>query len=99
MDRLIALNILAVAMSCSLVYWASAISPGPPRIANRSEIAPHLTRGNGCQIEVGGKQLLFQPGQGIETNAGWRNCQTYDGHSIVVYSSRPPKSAAMENDF
>lgn len=52
-----------------------------------------------CQTKVDGKVVQLLLGQGIETAEGWRNCQTYDGHTLIVYSIEPPKPVAVDSGF
>jgi hypothetical protein len=51
---------------------------------------------SGCQTEVDGKPVQLQPGEGVHVGKEWRNCQTYDGHPVIIHSSEPPKSATED---
>lgn len=92
-----ALTVLAVAATGIVVYGTDSSALMQRHIGEAKDSKPFDVRGRGCQTELGGRVVELQPGQGVETGEGWRNCQTYDGHSLIVYSGKPPKSAVMEN--
>lgn len=76
--------------------WANALAQGQPSSTEKKVVAPQNPKGSGCRVEVGGRIVELLPGQGIRTETEWRNCQTYEGHSLIVYSSRPPNRTAVE---
>jgi len=98
MARTVALFITTFVVSSFVVYWATASAFGQIMNTKQNDARPHYARGNNCQIEVAGKIVQLQLGQGIETVDGWRNCHAYEGHSFIVYSTKPPKSIVMESD-
>ena len=98
MIRFSALTVAAIALGGIMIHWASSSAFGQHQVsASHVNDSPQV-RDSGCQTEVAGRIIRLQPGQGIETGGGWRNCQTYDGHSLIVYTSKPPKSSALETD-
>ena len=98
MVRPVALFIATFVMSSLVVYLATASAFGQSKIAKANDVKQRPVLANSCQIEFRGKVVQLHPGQGIETVDGWQNCQTYDGHSFIAYSTKPPKSAVIEND-
>jgi len=98
MVRPVALFITTFVVSSFVVYWATASAFGQILPAKQNEARPQYVRGSNCQIEVTGKLVQLQLGQGIWTVDGWQNCQTYEGHSFIVYSTKPPKSIVSESD-
>ncbi len=92
MVRPVALFVATFVVSSCVVYWATASAFGQILNAKQNEGRPQYTRSGNCQLEVAGKVVPLEVGQGIQTIDGWRNCQSYDGHSFIVYSTRPPQS-------
>jgi hypothetical protein len=98
MVRPVTLFVSTFVVSSLVVYWATASAFGQILTPKQNDARPPYTRGNHCQIEVSGKLVQLQLGQGIGSTDGWRNCQTYEGHSFIVYSTRPPKSIVRESE-
>ena len=97
MVRPVVMFITTFVVSSFVVYWATASAFGQILNTQQHDARPQYARGNNCQIEVSGKLVQLQLGQGIEAGDGWRNCQTYEGHSFIVYSTKPPKSIILGN--
>lgn len=97
MVRLSVLSLMAVGIGSVVVYWATASAVGQSHFVKAADNKPQLVVANRCQIEINGNMVPLQLGQGIYMSGGWRNCQSYDGHPIIVYSAKPPRSAVMEN--
>lgn len=95
MVRPVTLFITTFVVSSLVVYWATASAFGQMLNTQQNGTRPHSASGNHCQIEIAGKLVRMQPGQGIETAGGWRNCQTYEDRTFLVFSTRPPKSVVM----
>jgi hypothetical protein len=96
MVRPVTLFITTFVVSSLVVYWATASAFGQILTPKQNDARPPYARGNNCQIEVTGKLVQLQLGQGIGTADGWRNCQAYQDHSFIVYSTRPPKFIVMD---
>ncbi|MBI5920152.1 MAG: hypothetical protein HY847_00735 [Betaproteobacteria bacterium] len=97
MARPVALFITTFVVSSFVVYWATASAFGQILPPKQSAARPQYARGSNCQIEVAGQMVQLQLGQGIRTADGWRNCQTYEGHSFIVYSTKPPQSIVVDS--
>ena len=54
-----------------------------------------VERTSDCRTEVSGQSVVLLLGQSIQGANGWRNCVTYDGHPVIVYSAAPLKSTAL----
>ena len=83
---------------CLAAYNLEKKAVAPLPSAELYDAKSQHASGPSCQTQVGGKIVQLQLGQGIETADGWRNCQIHDGHSLIIYSSKPPRSAAMQDD-
>ena len=94
MIRLITLSVVAAVVSGVVVYQPQAASSGPLPRAAATDHERLVAGAYRCQTEVDGKLVPLQPGQGVKTDEGWRNCESYDGHTLIIYSARPPDSAA-----
>jgi hypothetical protein len=92
MVRQVALFVTTFVVGGFVVYWATASAFGKILNTQPNDTRPRYVRGSNCQIEVAGKIIHLQLGQGVETVDGWRNCQAYEGQSFMVYSTRPPRS-------
>ncbi|MFA7281247.1 MAG: hypothetical protein WC100_14275 [Sterolibacterium sp.] len=96
MVRPVTLFITTFVVGSLVVYWATASAFGQILTPKQNDTRPQYARGDNCQIEVSGKLVQLQLGQGIGTTDGWRNCQAYEGHAFIVYSTKPPKSIVMD---
>ena len=89
-------------LSVSLVLAASVVGVGvqlsgiaafgPVKAVSAEERGAHTVANSGCMTTIDGKVIELQPGNGIKAGQGWRNCESYDGHSLIVYSDHPPPS-------
>jgi hypothetical protein len=98
MVRAAALYSTSIVMIGLVAYLATGSAIGKILNTKRDDNRPQHTRSNNCEIELAGRFVHLQIGQGIRTVDGWRNCQAYDGHSFIVYSTKPPKSVAIEDN-
>ncbi len=98
MVRLTALAAVTATLMCVAAYQLEKRAVEPQARAEQYVAKSSHVYGPSCQTQVGGKIVQLQLGQGIETADGWRNCQIHDGHSLIIYSSKPPRSAAMQDD-
>jgi len=96
--RLPALIVVGAAFAGLAFYWASASASRKHQDARPVEMSAQAAGSGSCRLELGGEIVPLEPGQGIRTGNRWRNCETYDGHSLIVFSSRPPQAAAMKDD-
>jgi hypothetical protein len=96
--RLLALAVMVVAVTGLGLYWVNASASRHHQDAKPSDATSSHVDAGGCQLEIDGKFVHLQPGEGIRTDAGWRNCDTYDGHPLIVYSASPPPIAATTQD-
>ena len=98
MIRLTALAIVVATVSTIAAYKFDANAVEHPPTSVPPHLRPPQVSGPNCRTEIGGKIVQLQLGQGIETPDGWRNCQTYDGHSLIIYSNKPSQSADIHSD-
>lgn len=94
--RFPALIVVGVAFAGLAFYWASASASRKHQDARPVEASAQAAGSGGCRLELGGEIVPLEPGQGIRTGNRWRNCEIYDGHSLIVFSSKPPQAAAMQ---
>lgn len=84
-----------VGVSLSL---ANGVISGKVETTKLASVSPAHEGNSGCQTEVDGQVIRLQSGEGIHVGKGWRNCQTYDGHPVIIYSSEPMKLANVDTD-
>jgi hypothetical protein len=90
MTRFFALIALLITAAVVADYWGHASAAGHIQTVDRHT-------GYGCTTVIGKTTYQLRPGDGIKTDQGWRNCQTYDGHLLVIYSAEPPKTIALDS--
>jgi len=96
--RLLALSVMAVAVAGLASYWVNASASRHYQDAKPGDATSVQASASGCQLEIDGKLVHLQLGEGIQTGAAWRICNTYDGHPLIVYSASPPPVAATAQD-
>jgi hypothetical protein len=96
--RLLALAVMAISVAGLGLHWVNASASRHHQETKPSDATSTQVGAGGCQLEIGGKLVHLQLGEGIRTSAGWRNCDTYDGHPLIVYSASPPPFAATAQD-
>jgi hypothetical protein len=96
--RLLALSVMAVAVAGLASYWVNASASRHHQDTKPSDATSFQVSASGCQLEIDGKSVQLQLGEGVQTRAAWRICNTYDGHPIIVYSASPPPVTATAQD-
>ncbi len=92
MIRFSTLTVAAAAAIGILLSLANASTTDPVQSVKTGHPG-HVQAGiSGCQFEDGGRIVQLQPGEGVQVGKGWRNCQVYDGHPVIVHSSEAPAS-------
>lgn len=88
------LTVLSVAVIGVGLSLASGIGSGKVDVARPADLKQ--VHSSGCQVVVDGQVVQLQPEESIRVGSGWRNCQNYDGHPVVIYSSEPPKAQSLD---
>ncbi|MEI6415541.1 MAG: hypothetical protein WCP34_14945 [Pseudomonadota bacterium] len=91
-----ALVVLMVAGAGVSLSLANGVTSKPAEATKPADPKQLHASNSGCQTRVDGKIVQLQPGEGIQVGKGWRTCQIYDGHPVIIHSSEPQKSTALE---
>lgn len=79
---------LIVGISVALAnHTPSNTVPAPPKTPIQTNTAPHAD----CTTEIDGRMVGLMLGEGLQVAGVWRNCQSYDGHSLIVFSTQPSR--------
>ena len=92
-SALVVLMVAGAGVSLSLANGPASKPVEAPRPADPKQL--HASN-SGCQTRVDGKIIQLQPGEGIQVGKGWRTCQIYDGHPVIIHSSEPRQSTAVD---
>ena len=88
--RLLALTLIAVVVTGLAIYWVNASASRKQQDAKPGDAILFDSSAGGCRFEIDGKLAHLRLGEGIRTGDGWRNCDSFDGHTLIVYSGNPP---------
>lgn len=67
-----------------------ALAYEPTPIVAKDNDAPKLKIVADCTTRVDGREVSLSHGESVEVGSELRTCERYDGHSLIVFSAKPP---------